>query len=603
MRPHDERPRTPAAGTRVEARPAARAAGRPAASGTGHAARMKALQSAAGNRAVVQTLGQGRPARTEPAGGSTDQIELADLSGRTESAEPAERTDRTENAPAPTAAQSTGTPAPAEAAAEPHGARKWVRKLLSKPSEKLETVKKLLDPIDFGSSRVVSPAVSGKWAEAAKDSDKAGTARAVEGTLATDVMGGAVDSVATVRDTSGALKAQGGLNELKEKKGVDWRSLRRDRNSKGGDAVQDIGTTVSDGIGMAKGGLKVAGNVAPSALGETAGALTIVISISKVVRDIRSVVRTHRMKRNLAGVNAPPAKYEGTIESKLLRKDIARARAAMSAPRAELAERQSRPTSSSRPDGGPENAAAMRRLEAEVAALTAQIEQLEAEAAEKAPAYEESAERIAEVGAYAVKKRGRRRVKKGVSATGNLVKVAGAGVSIAVFAGAIAVSSPVGWGLAAAAALLLGGLALYKAWKSVRKRYKIIMAEQEAAAKAGEDAHEAGAEQAEGAPAVPGADPAAVESATQLTPAQAMAKALAFWKSVGPGKRQRMAGELYDLANGGDNEVRTTARELLKQLNMGPDSLRMSAGDWEVDLKDPEQKEKWTKLIENRLAS
>ncbi|MFE7120437.1 hypothetical protein ACFU99_33925, partial [Streptomyces sp. NPDC057654] len=104
MRPHDERPRTPAAGTRAEARPAARAAGRPAASGAGPAARMKALQSAAGNRAVVQTLSQGQSARTEPAGG-TDQIELADLSGRTESAEPTtERTDRTESAPAPTTA-------------------------------------------------------------------------------------------------------------------------------------------------------------------------------------------------------------------------------------------------------------------------------------------------------------------------------------------------------------------------------------------------------------------------------------------------------------------------------------------------------------------
>ncbi len=610
MRPHDERPRTSAAGTRVEARPAARSAGRSAGPGAGSAARMRALQSAAGNRAVVQTLSSGRSARTEPAG-RTDQIELAELPSRTE---PAERTDRAENAPAPTAAgrsaqaPATGaapgpTEAAAEAAAEPRGARQWVKKLLSKPSEKLETVKKLLDPVDFGSSRVVSPAVSGKWAEAAKDSDKAGIGRAVEGVLATDVMGAAVDSVATARDTSGALKAQGGLNELKEKKGVDWRSLRRDRNSKGADAAQDIGTTIGDGLSMAKGGLKVAGNVAPSALGETVGALTIVISISKVVRDVRSVVRTHRMKRNLAGVNAPPAKYDGTIENKLLRRDIAKAREAMSAPRAELAERQSRPTSSSRPDGTQENAAAMRRLEAEIAGLTAQIEQLEAEAAQKGPAYEESAERLAEVGAYAVKKRGRRRVKKGVSATGNLVKVAGAGVSIAVFAGAIAVSSPVGWGLAAAAALLLGGLALYKAWKSVRKRYKIIMAEQAAAAKAGENAQAEGAEHTEGAEAAANADPATAEAATQLTPMQAMGKALAFWKSVGPGKRARMAGQLYELANGSDNEVRTAARTLLEHLNMGPKSLRQSPADWESDLKDPEQKEKWTKLIENKLAS
>ncbi|KOG74120.1 hypothetical protein ADK38_40325, partial [Streptomyces varsoviensis] len=99
------------------------------------------------------------------------------------------------------------------------------------------------------------------------------------------------------------------------------------------------------------------------------------------------------------------------------------------------------------------------------------------------------------------------------------------------------------------------------------------------------------------------ADPATAEAATQLTPAQAMRKALAFWKSVGPGKRQRMAGELYDLANGNDDEVRTAARELLRQLNMGPEGLRMSTGDWEAELKEPERKEKWTKLIEDRLAS
>ncbi|MFE7122387.1 hypothetical protein ACFU99_43885, partial [Streptomyces sp. NPDC057654] len=436
--------------------------------------------------------------------------------------------------------------------------------------------------------------------------DTAEAMRVTDSVLAANVADGVVDSLGTANDASGALKAQGGLNELKEKKGVDWRSLRRDRNSKGADAAQGVAYNVSDGLTLARTGMKVAGEVAPAAVGETIGALTIVVYISKVVRDVRSVVRTHRMKRNLEGVNAPPAKFEDTIESKLLRRDIAAARAAMAAPRAELTERQSRPTSSARPDGAPENAAAMRRLEAEIAGLTAQIEQLEAEAAEKGPAYEASAERIAEVGAYAVKKRGRRRVKKGVSATGNVVKVASGAAAVAVAAGAIAVSSPVGWGLAGAAALLLGGLALYKAWKSVRKRYKIIMAEQAKQAEAattGENAQAEGAEHAADAEAAAGADPAAVEAATQLTPMQAMGKALAFWKSVGPGKRQRMAGELYDLALGSDNEVRTTARELLKQLNMGPDSLRMSVGDWEADLKNPEQKEKWTKLIENRLAS
>ncbi|MEY9947869.1 hypothetical protein ABH937_004972 [Kitasatospora sp. GAS1066B] len=159
--------------------------------------------------------------------------------------------------------------------------------------------------------------------------------------------------------------------------------------------------------------------------------------------------------------------------------------------------------------------------------------------------------------AYAVRKNERGRIKKIITATGGALGSAG-GVaalvtSIAVAAGTAAgasvlLATPVGWGLAGAAAALGLGLASYKAWKYFARRWEQL---------AGPDA--------DGKP---------------TRPALArLGKTLAFWKKAGPSKREEYASALYEMAKGGPDTDRVRAAEARKTvtaLGLDWDGLRMS---------------------------
>ncbi len=175
--------------------------------------------------------------------------------------------------------------------------------------------------------------------------------------------------------------------------------------------------------------------------------------------------------------------------------------------------------------------------------------------------------------AYAVRKNNRGLIKKVITAAGGALGSAGAVASlvasIAVAAGATAgasalLATPVGWALAAAAAVTGLGLASYKLWKYVAKRW-------EQTAALGTD----------GKPTSPTLD--------------RIGNTLAFWRTAGPGKREEYASALYGMAKGDANAdpVRTEeARKTIGALGLDWEGLNMH--------KDPESAKK---LIAAKLAS
>lgn len=154
--------------------------------------------------------------------------------------------------------------------------------------------------------------------------------------------------------------------------------------------------------------------------------------------------------------------------------------------------------------------------------------------------------------AYALKKNNRGWVKKAIAATGGALGTAGgvAGLvtSIALAAGvaagsAILVATPIGWALAGAAALVGLGLASYKAWQFFSRRWKQTELDAQ------------GNKQSTG---------------------KRLAQTLAFWKKVGPSKREQYADALYEMAKDRSNKVKyQEARKLLGALGLDWTQLGM----------------------------
>lgn len=212
----------------------------------------------------------------------------------------------------------------------------------------------------------------------------------------------------------------------------------------------------------------------------------------------------------------------------------------------------------------------------ERAAAKAAMERALGEAAEEVKQYRAGAEQqisLRMIQAYAVRKNERGRIKKIVAATGGALGSAGAVASlvasIAVAAGAAAgasvlLATPIGWALAGAAAVTGLGLAGYKVWKFFAQRWERT-AEPDA----------------DGKPTKPALD--------------RLGRTLAFWKPVGPGKREEYAAALYRMAEGGSDadRVRTAeARRTIEALGL----------DWD-DLGMKDEPESAVNLIAAKLAS
>ncbi len=367
-----------------------------------------------------------------------------------------------------------------------------------------------------------------------------------------------LDGVAVLTDVVGAVKnwvgfaqSQHELHRHGELDAPTEQKLRRDRSTKGADAAVDTGNLTANALSVTKAAVKTAGH-GVAAVDATAGGLAVAVAAAKALRDIRSAIRTWRTRGALQEVPLPTEFAQTQQAQDRARKLGERA--------AKVRELETAREPGDRSD--PEAVSAIGRLEAEIETLVAQISELEATVARQADALPIDQTALTEVRDYAVKKRGRRFWKKGASAVGNSVKVASGAVAIAIATGAIAATNPAGWALTLTAALIVGGLAGYKAVKSVRKKYKLARAENQ----------------------------------SELS---ALGTALAFWQEGAGGKRKRMANQLYDLATDAEHaeEIRLAARELLKALNIGP----KGEDGWDAYLTSG--KKSLVSLIEKKLAS
>ncbi|MFD6421146.1 hypothetical protein [Streptomyces sp. NPDC060198] len=189
---------------------------------------------------------------------------------------------------------------------------------------------------------------------------------------------------------------------------------------------------------------------------------------------------------------------------------------------------------------------------------------------------------------YAIGKQKNKMAKQAVTAVGEGAKAAGGVVTaVAATAGAAGLASnPVGWGIAAAAAGLIFGVAAYKGVRAGTKRYD-------------------GARHPERW---------AAEGETPKEPAtreDALRESLKFWKKVGNGQRQAMARDIYALAAGPDikgsdtttAEMRESARSLLKVLKAGPEKQKLTPEEWAISLNDPARTGEWIKEIAEQLSS
>jgi hypothetical protein len=158
--------------------------------------------------------------------------------------------------------------------------------------------------------------------------------------------------------------------------------------------------------------------------------------------------------------------------------------------------------------------------------------------------------------AYAYKKNQRGVIKKATSFVGGLLGI-GAGIaslvaSIALATGAAAgaavlMATPVGWGLAGAAAAVGIGLGLYKAVRFFSKRW----------AQSGQLKDQHG---------------------RALSTGARLKKTLAFWRPVGKSRRESYAEALWKMAKDGAQPVRQReAKELIKSLGLDFDALGMGS--------------------------
>ncbi|WP_234010484.1 hypothetical protein [Streptomyces sp. SPB074] len=198
----------------------------------------------------------------------------------------------------------------------------------------------------------------------------------------------------------------------------------------------------------------------------------------------------------------------------------------------------------------------------------------------------EDSNALADARDYALGKQRHKMGKLAVSAAGESLKAAGGAATIATAVTAGLATTPVGWGLAAGAAGLLLGGALYKAGRAGKKRYDDAIDPQRYAP---EDA--------------PRREPASKE--------EALKESLKFWRGVEHGQRQAVAREIYRRAAGDSvpgskgtaPDMRASARALLVALKAGPAQHGLSEEEWAASLDDPARTASWHTEIAAQLSS
>jgi hypothetical protein len=199
---------------------------------------------------------------------------------------------------------------------------------------------------------------------------------------------------------------------------------------------------------------------------------------------------------------------------------------------------------------------------------------------------------LAALNQYVIGKQKNKIYKRTANLGGNVVRAVGGALAIVTVAGAMGgPAAPITGGVAAG---IIGGVAVYKGVKAGTNRYNAVRNPMEYARTT---SAQAGTEKS------PNFEKAGRRKAT--------AEAFKVTKSVEQGERQLMAQELYALAAGpnvpvGANvpeEIRASARDLLRKIKCGPDKHKQSPEEWNESLNDPERQEAWEKAIAKQIAS
>ncbi|WP_431035791.1 hypothetical protein ACQYWQ_17800 [Streptomyces sp. P6-2-1] len=345
---------------------------------------------------------------------------------------------------------------------------------------------------------------------------------------------------------------------------------RKKTGVKPADALSNAATTGGDALSAVKDMLKHQALDQALAVGEASGAVSGVLGVAKAGRHTRRLALTQRKYSALKGLDKPAR----TADDALARLGEANSAGHLALGRAYVALDRL----------WDEDGEGFAGLSGAVdTALEAVGEVREAAAGLR---HAEDANALADAQEYALGKQRHKMGKLAVSAAGESLKAAGGAATIATAVTAGLAATPVGWGLAAGAAGLLLGGALYKAGRAGRKRYEDARDPQRYAP---EDA--------------PHREPASKEDALK--------EALRFWRGVEHGKRQAVAREIYRRAAGeavpGSEhtapDMRASARALLVALKAGPAQHGLSEQEWAATLDDPERTASWHAEIAAQLSS
>ncbi|MFC7892399.1 hypothetical protein [Streptomyces sp. NPDC057381] len=597
---------------RSQARQAPRA---DAASVARHGARqprrpLASLQAGAGNRAVAAMLQRAAdaPAQEETAAaqrrrraelaaaaaerrqreataagegqGPREEATTAQDHGRDEETAAAERRRRAELAAG--AAERRRRPAAADAGQEQgrralrglSGAREKLRDINAKVgrlfgTSKADRAKKAIDPPDTVATRVNAPTEGGVRTHGLGTSN-AGLveASAIQGQVGTGI-NVVTDSLGLFND----LRALKSGYEGREGTGPDSHKPRKDWKGKPLGAAQNTGMVVGDVSGMANAAVRNAGNLGGvPALGITTGGAGVFYSTLIAVREAAAVWRTYHKNRALkelvealpGGAPVEAARLQDVLDG------LGRAQ--------ERLERVS--------------ALPPRRLYGLAAARDAEVAKY---GQQVAVLTEHLRADLADVGRYARHKQHTKLGKRVTNLGGNTVRAAGGGLAVAAVAGAV--SGPAAPAVAGTAAALLLGNAVYKGVRAGGNRY-VEARHPDRFARPTRAQDEAGAAET-GAPAAGVGRGDAVLEFFKVT------------KSVQQGERRYMAQKLYALAAGpavhvGKNvpdDIRASARALLKVLKAGPSQHSRDEEQWEASLNDPAEQSAWEKEIFNQLSS
>lgn len=436
---------------------------------------------------------------------------------------------------APVSAQAAGTPAGPGA----------VQRLSS--TEAATALKDAAEPSGAMTAMGTAASVGSRFS----DSD-ASTSSSLSGGLGAPGIGAGAAAAGLYADARTMHGARRGMKGT-EAGTAAHRNHRRAWNGAAGDAAQDGFNLTGNTVSIAGGALKVAESGAADVAGGVGGAFTLPASLIQGGRYIRKAHHARERAEALAKVLGAGGADDSELRTLMYSRDLAGAlvelyqaqrewRGEVEAKSRELANRPE-------PAGAPVPASmtgfaaeidtafaatadpAADLVRAELERVLAQTENVADRIAEATEAKRRcDAELTAAIAAYALKKNARGKHKKATVAAGSIAgALAGVAALVAAFAaGAAIAATPLGWALAGLGAALGLAVAAYKTSKYFGKRWDRARLD---------------------------------DTGTERTTGDRVLATLNVMKPLGPGKRELVAGALWELADEQDRDSAAGERD------------------------------------------